>query len=363
MVNDGKHRRGRVVLGVTARLLMLIASTGLCLSYVAMFFNPARAWFMTVFSLSFVPFVLLNFFLLLWALLRRSRSVIIPFLALLPCLFLAGRYIQGEKKDLPSPEGSIKIISYNVGQFMSCEDSPGFASVPSCSAAIYKYLQSRNADIICLQEFYARSTDEIKDTLSKYFPGYIVKYYVNVLKRGVYGNVTLSRHPILDKGKLSFEKSANMALYTDVEAQGQIFRVYNCHFESYNISIPRLLDKIGSEDGIILRTEEKVRSSIRRRPRQVDAVVKDINSSETLSVIAGDFNDTPLSYTYNALMKGHKDTFIEAGEGILGTFSAVSPFLRIDYILFPEEWLAASHYVAKIGYSDHYPVETQLIIR
>ncbi len=62
-------------------------------------------------------------------------------------------------------------------------------------------------------------------------------------------------------------------------------------------------------------------------------------------------------------MKGHKDTFIEAGEGILGTFSAVSPFLRIDYILFPEEWLAASHYVAKIGYSDHYPVETQLIIR
>ncbi len=47
---------------------MLIAATGLCLSYVAMFFNPARAWFMTVFSLSFVPFVLLNFFLLLWAL-------------------------------------------------------------------------------------------------------------------------------------------------------------------------------------------------------------------------------------------------------------------------------------------------------
>ena len=235
-------RKGIGFLGVTARLLMLIAATGLCLGYLAMFVSPARAWFLTVFSISFVPFALLNFILLLWAALRRSLSAIIPFLALLPCFFLAGRYIQGDKKDLPSPDGSIKIISYNVGQFRSCEDSLGFRSARACGNALCQYLQSRDADIICLQEFYAESADEITSILSKYFPGYTVKYYVNVIKRGVYGNVTLSRHPILDKGKLSFEKSANMALYTDVEAKGQIFRVYNCHFQAglriYDVSDP-----------------------------------------------------------------------------------------------------------------------------
>lgn len=356
-------RKGIGFLGVTARLLMLIAATGLCLGYLAMFVSPARAWFLTVFSISFVPFALLNFILLLWAALRRSLSAIIPFLALLPCFFLAGRYIQGDKKDLPSPDGSIKIISYNVGQFRSCEDSLGFRSARTCGNALCQYLQSRDADIICLQEFYAESADEITSILSKYFPGYTVKYYVNVIKRGVYGNVTLSRLPILGMGKMRFERSANMAIYTDIEAKGKLFRVYNCHFESYGISASALLSKIGREDGIILHAEEKMRSSIRRRPLQVDAVLKDIKSSETISVVAGDFNDPPLSYTYNALMKGHKDTFVEAGEGVLGTFSAMSPFLRIDYILFPEEWAAASHHVAKVGYSDHYPVETQLIIR
>ena len=49
--------------------------------------------------------------------------------------------------------------------------------------------------------------------------------------------------------------------------------------------------------------------------------------------------------------------FEEAGIGTGYTFSKMRPFLRIDYILFPERFNAVGHTVLHRDYSDHYPVE------
>ena len=79
---------GRFLFGLTARTVMLMNAGVLILSYLSMYVNPAEAWFMTIFGLLFIVFFIVNLFLLLWAIRRRSGSFVIPLLALLPSVFL-----------------------------------------------------------------------------------------------------------------------------------------------------------------------------------------------------------------------------------------------------------------------------------
>ena len=76
------------------------------------------------------------------------------------------------------------------------------------------------------------------------------------------------------------------------------------------------------------------------------------------SMICGDFNDTPMSYTYHRLAAGHKDSFADGGSGMGATFSVLWPLLRIDYILVPENVTCDRTTVNRVPFSDHYPVST-----
>ena len=68
-------------------------------------------------------------------------------------------------------------------------------------------------------------------------------------------------------------------------------------------------------------TEQKMKSSIVRRPRQVEAVLSDIENSPYEAIVTGDFNDTPMSYTYYRLRRGRRDSFVEAGKGFGATYT------------------------------------------
>ena len=50
----GKRRHDRSV-GITTRALMLLAAFLLFLTYASMLVNPAKAWYMTVIGLLFIP--------------------------------------------------------------------------------------------------------------------------------------------------------------------------------------------------------------------------------------------------------------------------------------------------------------------
>ena len=90
--------------------------------------------------------------------------------------------------------------------------------------------------------------------------------------------------------------------------------------------------------------------------------MENINQSIHPTIICGDFNDTPMSYTYFSLAKKHKDSFREAGNGLSSTFIPLWPLLRIDYILFPQEFECVDHKTYKLNLSDHYPISAEIII-
>lgn len=350
-----KKKHINVFFGITARAMMTGAACLLLLSYLSRFANPAKLWFLTIFGLAFMPLVFLNVVLMVWAAYRRSSAFFIPFLALLPSVFILGSGFQVKGFE---PDGSgVRIVTYNVGQLRASDLDP-----KACKDSVIRFLKSTDADIICIQEYNCSPGVDVGRELSRSFPGYHAEYFVNVSDHGSYGNVILSRFRVLDKGKMNFEKSANLALYADLMIGDTKIRVYNCHLESYNISLKRLFSG-QKRDEIVKETETKMKKSITRRPKQVREVLKNIENCPVEAIVTGDFNDTPLSYTYYRLSKGRGDSFVDAGHGLGSTFNGPLPFLRIDYVLYPDHYKATGHKVCKdIKFSDHYPIITEINI-
>jgi hypothetical protein len=268
---------------ITHRALMLIAAGLLILSYLSAFIDPAKAWYISIFGQFFLLFALLNIGLLIWAALRHSGSVWIPVVALLPTVFFFSLYYQFNGKvqvdTFPRPTDEIRIVSYNVGLFNLEQNRDSVTEDRSeCADSVFAFLRSCDPDIICLQEFFLKDDSHVAEFLQKEFPGYNPEYFLYVNDKGCYGNVTLSKYRITGKGKFDFEHSANLAIYSDYDIRGEKFRLYNCHFESYNISMSRVASALGHDNDVVKEAETKVQKSITRRPKQVDVVLSDIKN-------------------------------------------------------------------------------------
>ncbi len=347
----------------THLLLWFVAvasAAGLAAGYLAMYVNPAKAWYMTFFGILFMGFVLLNVLVLIAGILRLSRSAIFSLLVLVPAFFLIGRYVQFSRKK-SVPESNLRVVSYNVGLFKSSARSLKF-SEQECMDSVFVFLRETDADIICLQEFRFSGGERTKDYLEEKFRSYHAEYYLNQDPRGYYGNVILSKFPVVSRGKLDFPRSANQAMYADINVRGSMLRIYNCHLESYNLNTERLARGIGTDSTLVRRTELKLKRSIERRPEQVDAIVASMEGSPYESFVVGDFNDSPVSYTYRRLSRGRSDAFVKGGYGSGATFRLLWPLLRIDYILYPSQFGCSSYRMPKVRYSDHYPIMTDLSI-
>ena len=345
-MTEKKHRHwlSRLSFGTVS----LAMSVLLVLSYCSVIFDPAKFWFFTLFGLLYPLFLVITLGLFVWALFRRSSMKGLLLAVLLPSFFFAGRYYQPHWK---SPEGtpSLKVISYDVGLFVHSDRQQDRVALADSVSA---YLMRQDADVLCLQEFYLPSEINLDRWLKKHFPGHKAEYYIFPGARGSFGNVTLSRRPVMDKGKINVERSTNLALWTDVKLDSAAFRLYNCHFESYNISLSNLVKK----DGAVEETERKMRRSITERPKQVAEVMRGMDKAPLQSLALGDFNDGPLSYTYFRLLRGRYDSFTRAGKGFGATYHALWPLLRIDYILYPKGLEAVSCEIPHVDYSDHYPI-------
>ena len=350
--------------GLTSRVLMLIVAGLLILSYASIVVNPAKVWFISLIGIFFIPLSALNILLLLWAVKRKSKSFVIPLLAIMPAFFFVGRYIRIDSEEdeiarMSHTGNTLKVVSYNVGRFAL--DQGEFSSRSDCADSVFAFILEQDPDIICLQEFHMADADNIRSLLRKRMSDYHAEYYMFPTGSGAFGNVTLSRIPVKGKGVIKFEESANLAIYTDYDLDGRKFRVYNCHFESYNISMSGLLKAMVSRDRTVFsETGNKMKTSITRRPKQVDKVFSNIEDCPVDAFVCGDFNDNPMSYTYYRMTRGRKDAFMEAGDGFGATYASLWPVLRIDYILFPEKFKAVSHEIPRVPYSDHYPVITEI---
>lgn len=343
-----RHPLGTVLFS----LLALVSAATLLISCLAQYLSPVEHPLILFFGLYYVPIVLLNLLMLLLALLFFRRALLIPVLALAPTLLLADRFVRfGRGTEIPDGR-HVQVMTYNVGRYAN--GSRKITETES-AAGILHFIEQQDADIVCLQEFAVRDTA----SLAAYLPAY--PYRAQHLFKGnrFFGNVTLSKYPIRNRETVTFPQSRNLSLITDVDVDGQVLRVYNCHLESYSISFAAVLRRLFRRDHFtdeMAQVHGRVREATRRRSEQVAVLLQSEAVSPYPSLVCGDFNDTPVSYTYHRLNKTKKDSFVEAGSGFSSTYAALWPMLRIDYILLPQAWTAFRHEISRVPWSDHYPV-------
>ena len=107
--------------------------------------NPTVHPLIANLGLLFPVFLVANLAFLAFWLMFRARWALIPVAGLL-IGFQPIRIYTPFNRNAATPEGSIKVMSYNVFYFSTWDDTDG----PS---EILSYIKRQNPDILCMQEF------------------------------------------------------------------------------------------------------------------------------------------------------------------------------------------------------------------
>jgi endonuclease/exonuclease/phosphatase family metal-dependent hydrolase len=107
----------------------------------------------------------------------------------------------------------------------------------------------------------------------------------------------------------------------------------------------------------------RLKDAFIRRAKQANILSKKITATPYPTIVCGDFNDTPVSYTYHKIKGNLNDAFMEAGSGIGNTYVGNFPSYRIDYFLYSNDFKVKNYKVPHIKLSDHYPIVCEFIIQ
>ena len=216
---------------------------------------------------------------------------------------------------------TFKVLSYNVRLFNYYESKEGVYSVKK----VIDFIKTQKADIICLQEFFILGNPALEEEeINKGLGG---KYYSHmkvfkVSKNRYYGIITFSKFPIINKGEIVHNSSSSLSIYTDILIQKDTFRIFNNHLQSFllkRMNRSFLEELSSSENKETMDEMKKLSGSLKKgfvkRSLQAQLVKSYINKSPYPVIVAGDFNDTPVSYTYRKIRKGLNDSFVTSDTG------------------------------------------------
>ncbi len=285
--------------------------------------------------------------------LKSRRTLLIPIVALMFSIpgFIKS-YSFGEKKDI---DAEFKVMTYNVGVFRDYKVKA--KTVAEVKKSLAKLIKEENPDVICLQE----SGKWPNNTLYAFSQMIGYKYYSANL---VNGNSYFSKYPIENVDAF---KDENIKKFADIKRikinKNDSFYLVNCHFNSFGISSQEI-EYINDTKDIVKDKEIYAKSLItkltrgfRLRPKSTGLLLKSLPEDQMPLVICGDFNDTPLSYTYSQMLKaGLTDAFISSSKGIGKTYCGSLPLLRIDYFWYNDYVEVVDYNRIKQTTSDHYPL-------
>ncbi len=347
--------------------LNIIAASGLLLAHLSTHISPTFFWPLAFFGLIY-PFLILGniIFLLLWTILWKKYAILSLIIILTgfnhllrstPVLFNKSK----DMADVPVNE-KLKVMSFNVRAFNIYE----WLQSSTTNKDIFNFIRSEYPDVICIQEYYTNRNANFHphrhNELFANTPYNYIEYSIKNSKNTGFGIATFSKYPIVGRGSISFPDSYNRAIYTDILFNGDTVRVYNTHLQSVSLRANNynFIDSLrfGYHENQIRELQDlsiKLKSAYIKRAEQAAKVTNHRLQSAHPVIVCGDFNDTPVSFTYHKMSRGLKDAFLQSGKGrgntYLGRFS-----LRIDYILYDKGIEALEFSRIEAVLSDHYPI-------
>ena len=356
----------------TLVLINFIFLVLLLLSYLSSHVNPENVWVLPFFGLAY-PFLLLFnvLFVIYWAAKRRMLFIYSLIVIMAGLNHLTNTFqIRLSHKQPANPDNTFSFLSYNVRLFNLYD----WIDDPSVRTNIYDFLLNEDPDILCIQEYFFNEEDPWNNSRSyqRLHQRYNhIEYSSTNNKNFNFGIATFSKYPIINTGKIDFPNSSNISIYTDIVINNDTVRVLNNHLQSVQFTQENInfLDSLGRHKNHrnvtgIKDVAEKLKQAFVRRSQQVGIIVSKIQESPYPVIITGDFNDTPVSYTYRQLRNQDiEDAFVTSGRGIGNTYVARIPLFRIDYILYSKGLRSFYFDSPRIELSDHYPLKCEFSFR
>lgn len=344
---------------LTANILF---AGSLLLSYLSVHINPDIFAFPALFGLAYPYLLLINLiFIIFWAVLLKPEALISVLVVVLGITHFSN-YIKLTRPP-DDKTGTFKVESYNLRLFNYFEGK----TVTNSEQLIVQLLKNEQAEILCLQEVYIKGDPVSKEKSFNASLGgkYNTHFkYIGSGKNRYYGIITLTKYPIIRKGDIVHPSSSSLSIFTDVLIGKDTFRIFNNHLQSFRLqrmerSFLRELTEATNDKETFdeLKTiSMSLKNGFIKRAVQAQTVKTKINESPYPVIVAGDFNDTPVSYSYRKIRKGLEDSFVSAGYGAGFTYKGKYPPNRIDYILFDNSLECKQFDILKVKYSDHYPI-------
>jgi endonuclease/exonuclease/phosphatase family metal-dependent hydrolase len=338
----------------------ILFALSLLLSYLAVHISPEDFALPAFFGLAYPYLLLINLlFIITWAALLKYQALISVLVIAVGFTHLSN-YIK-IRKPSGNKEGTFKVMSYNLRLFNFFENKN-----TNSEKKVLAFLKVQQPDILFLQEFYLIGNPDQKDMAVRTALG--GKYYSHMKvigsgKNRYYGIATYSKYPVINKGEIIHPGSSSLSIYTDIVIQKDTFRIFNNHLQSFRLKRMErsFLEEMTTPDELEKRDEVKNLAVILKRgfimrAHQSEVVKVRINNSPYPVIVAGDFNDTPISYSYRRIRNGLNDSFVNSGYGAGFTYKGNYPPNRIDYILYDNALDCKYFEIIKVRFSDHYPV-------
>lgn len=337
-------------------IFAFIAMISMLLCAINPLVSPELFVWTSFFGLAFWPIFFVNIaFLVVFIFLKARKSLCISFLAIIIAVpgFMNSYSVKKEKTD----SGNIKIMTYNVGAYIDINDAK--RTHDFVKNDVIALINSEKPDVVCLQES-GRWTMESRDE----FASKIGCKYHSLNTHSHRGNIIFSRFPLEDDEYTEAFNASGAAGFVKLVKAGSLGKFYleNTHLQSYNITkdeINYVADTKNyvenSSTGKSIVT--KLKDGFLARIDHTKAIVNNLPEKDIPIIICGDFNDTPLSYTYHQMRKaGFEDSFLEVGSGVGRTYCGRLPMLRIDYVWHGNGIVPFTCHTMKKKLSDHYPV-------
>lgn len=352
------------------RFAALVSAIALFVSYIAPAVRPGTIPYLPLFGLVYPYLLVVNvLFLLLW-IVRKSAWLLMQ-----GAVILFGLSYMTDVVTISGPaeertEDSIRLMSYNVRLFGYYQ----WKEQIQIRDRIFDRLKAEEADIHCFQEFYHSPPGKFqtRSELLKFSNSpYIHEKYTHEFVHDQYfGVVTMSQHPIVHKGYIPFDNGyQNFCIYSDIRLpSADTIRVFNAHLASIHFKKEEY-DLINGEESSwksrarqVVSMVEKLDTAYYKRASQIEKVLMEVERSPYPVLLAGDLNDTPISYCYSQIEKRLEDTFKDKGMGLGTTYNGHIPALRIDHVFRSEDFETLDYRIEQDDNSDHFPLIVDLVL-
>ena len=261
------------------------------------------------------------------------------------------------KPDVAVSEDSFEVTTFNVRRLDEFEWLDG----DQTREDIATWLAEQPDGIWCFQEFPKRGKATLR---SVGFSWLKPRRRLFTWPREA-GPALASSYPVKDWTTYMFEDEGagrGRVLQADVETPAGMVRVFNVHLQSLHFDhadYDAVEEGPSREEGA--RLWGLITNASKARALQAQELVRRMEESPYPVIVAGDFNDTPMSYAMHALRGSRvEDTFVAASWGSGGTHLGAIPGLRIDGILADTTLQCVSHDTHRVELSDHRPVTAVL---